>query len=105
MPLDVYGAAHEPERFLPESFGPAEEVYLIRYTGQVFRDYECGPGTFCLLASVAACFAEDVSACLWNVAIFTPEVRAHVRALARSRSASARSAGKANKRAVSTSAL
>lgn len=40
MPVDEAGL-HQPALALPPGLLATEEVWTIRFTGEVFRDYEC----------------------------------------------------------------
>lgn len=41
MPLDAHGQAHVPSHALPVDISIHEELFFVRFTGQVFREYEC----------------------------------------------------------------
>lgn len=40
MPLSPSGVEHQ-RRLLPVGIKPTDEVMVLRFTGEVFKDYEC----------------------------------------------------------------
>lgn len=45
MPLDEAGNAYQPVLALPSGLTANEEVFCIRYTGELFVEYQCAPLT------------------------------------------------------------
>lgn len=41
MPREASGQEHEPDGALPLEIDELDRVFVVRYTGEVFRDYEC----------------------------------------------------------------
>jgi hypothetical protein len=41
MPLEASGQRHEPNHLIPEHLNELDRLFVVRFTGEVFRDYEC----------------------------------------------------------------